>query len=292
MLAAGDSKRSISLCATRHQPGAYTGETEMVRDAAEMQFVESQYINETRMSSHSHPYPILHIVLEGSVTNTSERVTEVAEVAQVAFLPADAPHETFWRRKGRGFGVNVGANKASEWLALGMLPRHPLTLSPGLVSGLLVAVRRECFAGDLAGVVGAESYLVEALAELMRLPHLDGSRERASHCICKAREILLDTYETPPTLTEIARQVEVHPVYLARAFRHAFGETVGDCIRRRRIEAGCRLITSSELSLSEIALEAGFADQSHFTRTFKKYLGVPPTEYARIVRPRKIICPG
>lgn len=291
-LPANSSEHHASLCAPRYQMGGYPGETETVREAAGMEFVESQYANKTRMPLHSHPFSLMHIVLEGSVASVSECVAETAAVGQVAFLPADAPHEIHWRHPGKAFAINWGAEKACEWLAWGMLPRHPVTLSPGLVSGLLLAVRRECFSGDLAGVIEAESYLAEAVAELLRLPHLDGNRERTSRRLWQAREILHDTYETSPTLMDIARQVEVHPVYLARAFRHAFGETVGECIRRRRIEAGCRLITCSNLSLSEIALEVGFADQSHFTRTFKKCLGVPPSEYERVVRPAKIVWKG
>ncbi len=277
----------LTFGAVRFQQGGYPGETETVHEMAGAQFIESHYATETRMEMHSHTLPFMHVVLEGSVTNQSERSLETIYVAQVQFYPAHTPHATNWRADGKGFAIQFRSEKAAEWFEWGMLPGQPLTLPPGLVSGLLLSARRECFANDLAGVTGAEGYLAEALAELMRLPHCAGETERPSRRLRWAREILLENYETLPTLTEIARQVDLHPVYLARAFRHAFGETIGDCIRRRRIEAGCRLIVSSDLSLTEIAYAVGFADQSHFTRTFKRNLGIPPTDYARQVRPQK-----
>lgn len=271
----------------RCQQGGYPGETETVRKVTGAQFVESHYTLETRMERHTHALPFMHVVLAGSVSSQSGHSLETSVVAQVQFYPAHTPHETCWRAGGRGFSIEFGAEKAAEWFAWGMLPEQTVTLSPGLVSGLLFAARRECFANDLAGVTGAESYLAEALAELMRLPHSARETKRPSRRLRWAREILSENYETLPSLTEIARQVDLHPVYLARAFRQSFGETIGDCIRRRRVEAGCRLIACSELSLSEIAYEVGFADQSHFTRTFKRSLGFPPTEYVRQVRPVK-----
>jgi len=292
MSTARGSESPASTGGVHFRKGGYRGETEAVRELLGMQFIESYYAAETTMGVHSHSQPLLHVVLAGNVTNRSGRSAEVAEVAHVEFLPANTPHETRWRGGGKGFAVAFGSQKASEWFEWGMLPSRPLNLPPGLVSGLLLAARRECFANDLAGATGAESYLAEALAELLRLPPLDGRREGPSRRLRQAREILLDTYEMLPSLTEVARRVEVHPVYLARAFRRCFGETIGDCIRRRRIEAGCRLISCSHLSLGEIAQEVGFADQSHFTRTFKQMLGIPPIEYARLMRPAEIVHPG
>jgi len=270
-----------------YRSGGFPGSTETFRVAVETEFVESQYDHSALMPIHSHDFPFLHVVLQGRVTNLAERVTEDAGIAHVAFFPANVPHETMWHGGGKGFAVLFSPIKAFAWEKWGMLPQQPITLPPGLVSALLVAARRECFANDLAGITGAESYLAEALAELVRLPLPVAAKEQRSRRLWKAREMILDTYETLPTLDDIAHYVELHPVYLARAFRHAFGETIGDCIRRRRIEAGCRLIVGTELSLTEIAYEVGFADQSHFTRTFKQCLGVPPIEYAHAVRQKK-----
>ncbi|MDX1934368.1 MAG: AraC family transcriptional regulator [Capsulimonadales bacterium] len=266
------------------QKGGYPGEEEIVREIGGTSFIQSGYSATVRMPLHSHPFPVLHIVLGGNVTNRSRRSAEAFAVAQVEYLPANVPHETQWQRGGAGFAVAFEGRKAEEWQAWGMLPDSPITLPPGLVSALLLAVRQEALSPDLAAVTGAESLVAETLGEIARRTQPDHRKEGPSRRLRQARAILLDTYNSLPTLADIARQVDVHPVYLARAFRRAFGETVGDCLRRRRLEVACQLMAGSSFRLSEIAREAGFADQSHLTRTFKQYLRMTPVDYQRTVQ--------
>jgi AraC family transcriptional regulator len=86
-----------------------------------------------------------------------------------------------------------------------------------------------------------------------------------------------------PGVAEIARAAGVHPVYLARTFREHHGMTIGEYVRKLRIEHACRLISTTGAPLSEIALAAGFCDQSHFSRTFKRVTGSSPAEYRRLI---------
>jgi len=75
--------------------------------------------------------------------------------------------------------------------------------------------------------------------------------------------------------------VEVHPAHLARAFRAHFRMSMGPYVRRLRLDWAAGELARSDLPLAAVALAAGFADQSHFTRTFKRYLGVTPNVYRR-----------
>lgn len=70
-------------------------------------------------------------------------------------------------------------------------------------------------------------------------------------------------------------------MHLAQSFRKFYNCTIGDYLRSLRIGFACRQLRRPEIPLSEIAFHAGFADQSHFSRTFKKTFGVPPTQYRR-----------
>ena len=89
-----------------------------------------------------------------------------------------------------------------------------------------------------------------------------------------------------PSLTGLAESVGVHPVTLARAFRRAFGCTVGEYVRRLRIERAARQLADTDLSLAEIALAEGFSDQSHFSNLFRRHTGLSPFQFRRAVRPR------
>lgn len=58
-------------------------------------------------------------------------------------------------------------------------------------------------------------------------------------------------------------------------------------MRRLRIESTCRELATSEAPIVEIALAAGFCDQSHFTRTFKRLTGIAPSQYREALRAAK-----
>ena len=95
----------------------------------------------------------------------------------------------------------------------------------------------------------------------------------------RAQEIIDGGFAERLSLEGLAKQVNVHPVHLARTFRKYYRCTLGDFQRRRRIEFACRELSNSDISLVDIALRAGFYDQSHFTRAFKKLMGIPPSKY-------------
>jgi AraC-like DNA-binding protein len=71
----------------------------------------------------------------------------------------------------------------------------------------------------------------------------------------------------------------VHPVHLARAFRAHRGMTVGDYLRRLRATHAATLLEAPGAALSSVAIQAGFGDQSQFTRTLKRVTGVTPGEF-------------
>jgi transcriptional regulator GlxA family with amidase domain len=67
-------------------------------------------------------------------------------------------------------------------------------------------------------------------------------------------------------------------------FRRALGEPLAGYLRRIRVEAAANLIATTDLSISDVAAEVGFADQSHLTRWFGRYQGTTPGRYRSDVR--------
>jgi AraC family transcriptional regulator len=86
----------------------------------------------------------------------------------------------------------------------------------------------------------------------------------------------VDLARAQQPLVAIARRIGRHPSHVAREFHRHEGVTVGEFARRCRLELAARALREGERSIGEVALDAGFCDQSHFTNAFRRVFGVTP----------------
>ncbi|MFB4367958.1 MULTISPECIES: AraC family transcriptional regulator [unclassified Pseudomonas] len=95
-----------------------------------------------------------------------------------------------------------------------------------------------------------------------------------------AKELLAARLGEPPSLEELAAAVNLSPFHFARVFRRATGLPPHAWLQQRRLEQARALLRDGCAPLS-VALQLGFADQSHLTRQFKQVYGVGPGEYRK-----------
>jgi AraC family transcriptional regulator len=153
----------------------------------------------------------------------------------------------------------------------------------GLVSGMARRVHEEMRRMDAAAPLAIEGLLLELVASASRMHEQNGGPGRPRWLV-DARDRIHVELAARPSLTALAASVGVHPVTLARAFRRTFGCTVGEYVRRLRIERAARQLADTDLSLAEIALAEGFSDQSHFSNLFRRHTGLSPFQFRRAVR--------
>jgi AraC family transcriptional regulator len=80
---------------------------------------------------------------------------------------------------------------------------------------------------------------------------------------------------------ELSQLAGLSIFHFGRAFRNTFGESPHSYVIRRRIELAQRLMVNSNLSLSQIAADCGMADQAHFCKLFRRFVGVTPNAWRR-----------
>jgi AraC family transcriptional regulator len=125
--------------------------------------------------------------------------------------------------------------------------------------------------------LAVEAAALELLARVTRTAR----NERRPRWLEDARAVVHDRFAETLTLDEVATAVGVEPQRLARTFRRSLGEPLAGYLRRVRVDAAAALLEGTELPISQIAADAGFVDQSHFTRIFRRMTGFTPREYAR-----------
>ena len=111
------------------------------------------------------------------------------------------------------------------------------------------------------------------------LPKGDLSQAQYQHSIHKVVHYIKSNYMERLLLEEAAALVHISPQYLSRIFKEETGYTFSQYVTRIRIEKSKALLIQEDLSQKDIALMTGFADQSHFSRSFKKVTGLSPTTF-------------
>ena len=141
---------------------------------------------------------------------------------------------------------------------------------------LVTRILRELSTPDTTASLALEGLVCALIGEVSRAP---GSPQPPAVWLSRARERLHAEFRHPPSVGELARDAGVHRCHFARAFRRGVGCTVAEFIRGRRVEWAAEQLRAGGHSLTELSLMAGFADQAHFTRAFKRVTGYTPGAY-------------
>ena len=131
---------------------------------------------------------------------------------------------------------------------------------------------------DQSSLVSLHGILLELLAETARRA-CKGPARAVPDWLRRAREYVEANFLRSLSLAEIARVARVNRVHLARQFRSYFETSVGEYIRLKRVEQACKLVSTTSESLAEIAIDCGFSDQSHFSTTFRRHMGLTPARF-------------
>jgi AraC family transcriptional regulator len=99
----------------------------------------------------------------------------------------------------------------------------------------------------------------------------------------RAKEIMRARLATALTISDVAAECRLTPSHFARAFRRSAGIAPHQYLSQLRIEEAKRLMTTTQLPLTDIALISGFGDQSYFTRVFSRQVGASPGAWRRTV---------
>ncbi len=102
---------------------------------------------------------------------------------------------------------------------------------------------------------------------------------QSSSIIDKAKDYIGARYNKDISLDDVSREVDISPYYFSKIFKEATGENFIEYVTNIRITKAKELLKNSEYSIKEICAEVGYSDPNYFSRTFKKNVGVTPTEY-------------
>jgi AraC family transcriptional regulator len=244
---------------------------------------EAWFPAEEVLANHTHNRPCVAVMLDGSFDlRFSGKAYHCSPTA--AFTePAGETHANFIGTGGAHVVVVQPDPAETELLRpfAGLLDQATHRHHTG-VAERASRLARELDGADDLSIFAAEGIVLEMLVTLARLDTVETRRPPV--WLLRAQELLHAHFGKEIRAGDVASAVGVHPAHLARAFRVHFKLSMGSYVRRLRLEWAAGELLRSDTPLATVALEAGFADQSHFTRFFKRHTGLTPNAYRRTMR--------
>lgn len=257
----------------------FYGSSLVSRDFGQFVMTERQYAGGCATPVHAHERALFCVVLDGGYEEQQSSRKLYCTRSTMLYHAAEEEHlERFSESGARSLIVEIG----SEWIQrVRELSCAGMMTSAAQDNGALrptgSRLYREFLSADPAARVIIEGLLYEIAGEFFRIEQRRETRRPG--WLGRAVEMIQDNFPRKLTLAGIAEEVGVHPVHLAQSFRRFHGCTVGDYIRRVRIDYICQELVRSDRPYMDLATAAGFADRSHFTRTFKRAVGLLPSQY-------------
>jgi AraC family transcriptional regulator len=240
----------------------------------------THYPAEFELGFHQHEHANLCLVLEGAFTEWTGCRERLCQAGTLIAKPRSETH----RDRFHGLGarcVNVAVDHerlAQIQDAFSALVENRIESHPSLlVSGHRLSA--ELSRPDELSPLVVEGLVLEIIAGTVR----SSVRQRGALAdwVAQARDYLHERFRESVSLADVARAVQRHPVTVAQQFRARFRVSVGEYVRRLRVDHVARRLVTSRESLASLAAEAGFTDQSHMQRTFKACLGQTPAAFRR-----------
>lgn len=262
-----------------------------VRFNLEKPICDAYFVKSAGSSSlHGHHHFLITLITDGGGVQTLNG-TDVNFTAGDLFIlsPADfhkntiAPGESY-DYYGVKFPYELLDFRLSELCALDRFPIH-IHLSKTTrerIEIMFETLVEECRAGcsSIASDTLCRS-LIEAVF-VLAIRELPGERAGAKGAfVNRALGYLHSNFHDPITVSDAAAYVGYTPNYFNTMFRRTFGMPFGAYLRDMRLSYAKNLLLSGNVSLTEIALEAGFGSLSHFSRLFSAAYGTSPQEYRK-----------
>ncbi|MEW6125899.1 MAG: AraC family transcriptional regulator [Acidobacteriota bacterium] len=263
--------------------GEFFGQQSPAFEVMGFRLTESRYSSGLKLPQHSHELAKFCFVISGNYLETIGRYTHTRRPLTLTFHPPDTTHAEAHNTNGHHFLVEIDRrwlDYAREYSAMLDSPVEATNAPPVRIATQLY---NEFHHLDKVSPLAVQGLMLELLAET--------SRRLSNETTCKpprwltqVKEELHERFQENLSLDELAGSAGVHAVHLARSFRKFHHCTIGDYVRELRIEYASRQLSYTDKPLAEIAALAGFADQSHFSRLFKRQTGMLPKAYRNTFR--------
>ena len=277
----GSPEPSLNLNGQQDRLSQPAGELIKRRTIGPFTLSEHYYPGSAAIPAGTNSEALITFVIEGTFREKYATGNLICRPGAVRFLPAGLQYACEIDSELRCLHVSSAPEILDQLARQSVVPKRPAQINSLSTTWLANRLYAEFSREDTASAIAMEGLVLAILAEIAR-----SETKQNSHPIPawlrQATEIVESRFLERLSLAAIASEVGVHYVHLSRQF-HKYNQcTVGELIRRRRVQYASHLLAHSQTPLAEIALICGFSDQSHLSFLFKRYMGVSPSRFRSV----------
>ncbi|RBL93841.1 AraC family transcriptional regulator [Chitinophaga flava] len=247
---------------------------------------------------HRHSFYHLAFFTKGKGAHTIDFERFPVQAGQLYFMIPGQVHSWFFEGQVEGYVVNVAASFFNSFLQdAGYVERFPFFSGASAEGVVMLPAEASTevevlFEKMLLEIEATEAYsydmlrllLLEMFVKVSRVTRKSDTRQEPPYnyvLLSNFRKLVEQHYMQMRLPKEYAAMLYVTPNYLNAFCRHMLGKSAGEIIRDRVILEAKRLLINADTSIATIAYQLNFADNSYFTKFFKKYEGMTPEEFRK-----------
>lgn len=260
--------------------GQFYGITNETIHLAGITLTDTEYLQD-RVPWHFHENNYFTFILEGGMVEGNKQDVYECCAGDLLFHNwQDAHYNVASGRFTRGVHVELSSRWFEAFDRMNDVTEGSIRISDPRIKQLMYHIVKEMKLAGSASQLSIDALLLEIFGLLGKTKGME--RGRKPKWVGRLREMLHEPREGWK-LADLAQSLDIHPVHLSRHFSKYFGMSLGDYIRTVKIQQALALLPNAALSLTDISFECGFADQSHFTRSFKSLYHVTPLHYRKFL---------
>ena len=256
--------------------GEYFGEyaTEIAING--LLITRSYHLQYNKLSWHYHSNPYYSLVLEGRYNELYNKKTVSLKKGDVVFHPSQTIHSNVFDNLNT---TCLNIEFSNEWFQKynidpSRIKEQPL-VNDAFQKLLLLRLAQEMREPDEFSEMSILGIASELSRAIIKAP-----KEKMIPSFLQKIKLYIDqNHFSNITLYQLHQITNISEEHICREFKNRFGITLGGYIRQKKIEKACQLLCRKSIPMEEVAFELGFTDAPHFSKTFKKVMGITPSVY-------------
>jgi AraC family transcriptional regulator len=230
---------------------------------------------------HHHDQAFFSLVLAGKMTEATAHKQYTCQTGTLLFQNWEDRHHNTALRPITSFYVTVRPSWFRKNMEKGDLIRGHAEITHPAVKILFHRIFRETKTALPHAGLAIEELLLQAADWMARKP--EHNRYSKPEWIRLLNGLLRELPDEQLSLENLSEHLGIHRIYLCRVFSKYYCCTLSDYLRKLKVDRSLNLMRDKRRSLTEIAFNSGFADQSHFIRCFKTHTGLTPNKYRELI---------